>query len=145
MYWLDRNEIDVMAGRCLIESGATGRAEPLLSRAIANYPQEHSRGIALYLSWLTESRARAGDPDAARETPEGERSCGFTVPSARSDNRLEAIERLLPAEGCTGPTVSTESGEGRKATTPEQCHRATSRTTGAWSDAPLPLRSSRST
>jgi transcriptional regulator with XRE-family HTH domain len=34
-YWLNRSEIDVMAGRCMIELGDPASAEPLLSEAIA--------------------------------------------------------------------------------------------------------------
>lgn len=40
VYWLDRTEIDVMAGRCLIELGHPAAAEPLLTNAIASYPAE---------------------------------------------------------------------------------------------------------
>ncbi len=42
VYWLDRKQIDVMAGRCLIELGDPATAEPLLSGAIAAYTPEHA-------------------------------------------------------------------------------------------------------
>ncbi|MBQ6639915.1 MAG: helix-turn-helix transcriptional regulator [Saccharopolyspora sp.] len=95
-YWLNRAEIDVMAGRCLIELGAPGKAAPLLSSAIATYPAEHAREVALYLSWLAESHARAGEFDAAREALERGRSYSSAMPSARTDARLDAVQRLLP-------------------------------------------------
>lgn len=95
VYWLNRAEIEVMAGRCLIELGSPHEAEPLLSAAIATYPAEHAREVALYLSWLAESHARAGDLDAARETLERGRCCSSAMPSARTDVRMDAVERLL--------------------------------------------------
>lgn len=95
VYWLDRKEIDVMAGRCLIELGRPADAEPLLSSAIASYPAEHAREIALYLSWLAESHARAADPDAAWESLRRARSYVDTMPSERASSRLADVERLL--------------------------------------------------
>lgn len=96
VYWLNRAEIDVMAGRCMIELGQPREAEPLLSAAIASYPHEHAREVALYRSWLAESYARAGDLDAAREALDSAKQYGSEMPSARSDTRFEAVERLLP-------------------------------------------------
>jgi hypothetical protein len=49
VYWLDGTEIDVMAGRCMIELGNSA-AEPLLTNAIMSYPTDHAREVALYLS-----------------------------------------------------------------------------------------------
>ncbi|MDA3624235.1 helix-turn-helix transcriptional regulator [Saccharopolyspora sp. WRP15-2] len=95
VYWLNRNEIDVMAGRCMIELGRPNDAEPLLANAIANYPPEHAREVALYLTWLAESHARAGDLDAARQAIQRARSYAETVSSARTDLRLEAVQRLV--------------------------------------------------
>ncbi|HET9256369.1 MAG TPA: hypothetical protein VFO16_14380 [Pseudonocardiaceae bacterium] len=68
VYWLNRAEIDVMAGRRTIELGDSHAAEPLFTNAIASYPADHAREVALYLSWLAEAYARAGIVDAARDT-----------------------------------------------------------------------------
>jgi hypothetical protein len=87
VYWLDRKEIDVMAGRCLIELGDPVNAEPLLSYAIAGYAPGHAREIALYRTWLAESYARAGVVDAAQGT----------------------IDRARRADGVPGPAVLTAS------------------------------------
>lgn len=72
VYWLNRTEIDVMAGRCMIELGNPTAAEPLLTNAIISYPTDHAREIALYLSWLAEAYLKAGTLDAARHTYPGE-------------------------------------------------------------------------
>jgi transcriptional regulator with XRE-family HTH domain len=95
VYWLNRAEIDVMAGRCMIELGAPGRAEPLLSGAVATYPEEHSREVALYLSWLAESYARTGELDAARATLERAKGFASRMPSTRTDDRFKAVENLI--------------------------------------------------
>src|SRR5262249_41624165 len=52
VYWLDRNELDGMAGRCMVELGNPAVAEPLLTNAITSYPTAHAREVALYLSCL---------------------------------------------------------------------------------------------
>ncbi|MFC7340450.1 hypothetical protein [Saccharopolyspora griseoalba] len=99
VYWLDRNEIDVMAGRCLIELGRPARAEPLLTNAVSQYPSEHARESALYLSWLVEAHARAGDLDAARDAAERAQAFAASTPSARVDARLRTLRSLLPELG----------------------------------------------
>jgi transcriptional regulator with XRE-family HTH domain len=96
VYWLDRNEIDVMAGRCLIELGDPVSAEPLLSNAISGYAPEHAREVALYRTWLSESYARAGMLDAARSTINRARKAANKVNSARLERRVLEVERLLP-------------------------------------------------
>ena len=53
-YWLNREEIDVMAGRCFTELKKPGRAEPLLRSATASYNNTLIRENSLYLSWLAE-------------------------------------------------------------------------------------------
>lgn len=99
VYWLDQTEIDVMAGRCLIELGDPERAAPLLSRAVAGYAPGHSREIALYLTWLAESYARAGVLDAAHETIERARRAGRSVNSARLARRIGDVDRLVAGSG----------------------------------------------
>jgi transcriptional regulator with XRE-family HTH domain len=96
VYWLDRKEIDVMAGRCLIELGDPVSAEPLLSKAIAGYSPNRAREIALYRTWLAESYARAGMLDAACSTIDRARAAANKVNSARLDRRVLEVERLLP-------------------------------------------------
>jgi hypothetical protein len=96
VYWLDRKEIDVMAGRCLIELGDPLTAEPLLSGAIAAYKPEHAREVALYRTWLAESYAHAGVFDAARDTISRAQKTARGVNSARLDRRIGDVELLLP-------------------------------------------------
>jgi transcriptional regulator with XRE-family HTH domain len=96
VYWLDRREIDVMAGRCLIELGDPVAAEPLLSSAIDAYTPEHAREVALYRTWLAESYARAGVFDAARYVLGKAETAASKLGSARLDRRVDDVARMLP-------------------------------------------------
>lgn len=95
VYWLNRTEIDVMAGRCLIELGDPVAAGPLLSAAIASYTPEHTREIALYQTWLAEAYSHARVLDAARDTLDRAQKAARKVNSARLDRRIGEVERLL--------------------------------------------------
>ncbi|SDH55426.1 Helix-turn-helix domain-containing protein [Actinokineospora alba] len=94
VYWMNRAEIDVMAGRCLIELNNPTAAEPLLSGAIDTYEAEHVREVALYLSWLAESYARAGELDAARSTLNRARKVSAGINSARLDSRIREVIQI---------------------------------------------------
>lgn len=95
VYWLNRAEINVMAGRCLIELGKPAQAEPLLADAIAGYDRDHAREVALYQTWLAEAYANTGELDAARATVDRARRAADRVNSTRLDVRVRYIERLV--------------------------------------------------
>lgn len=95
VYWLDRKEIDVMAGRCLIELGEPARAEPLISDAVAAYAPEHAREVALYRTWIAEAYARSGDLDAARVALRKARKTGEGVNSTRLNARVAHVARVV--------------------------------------------------
>ncbi|MGH4025737.1 MAG: helix-turn-helix domain-containing protein [Pseudonocardiaceae bacterium] len=97
VYWLDRKEIDMMAGRCLVELGAPQAAEPLISSTIKSYDTSHVREVALYLSWLTEAYARAGVLDAARDTLARTRTAARRIKSTRVELRINEIAELIPS------------------------------------------------
>ncbi|WP_424184220.1 helix-turn-helix domain-containing protein [Actinokineospora sp. G85] len=95
VYWLSRDEIDVMAGRCLIELGDPTAARPLLAAAVDAYDEDHIREKALYMTWLAEALADAGDLDGARATLDGIRALADQVQSSRLDLRVANIERRV--------------------------------------------------
>nr|WP_246002703.1 transcriptional regulator [Allorhizocola rhizosphaerae] len=95
VYWLNRSEIDVMAGRCYIETGAPWAAEPLLTSALASYNSSHLREVALYQTWLAESYTRAGELDAACTVLGQARVIADRIESARLQRRITAIDRLI--------------------------------------------------
>jgi transcriptional regulator with XRE-family HTH domain len=95
VYWLNRTEINVMAGRCLIELGKPAQAEPLLTDAIAGYDTDHAREVALYQTWLAQAYANTGELDAARSTVGRARRAADRVNSTRLDVRVRYVERLV--------------------------------------------------
>ncbi|SHF07672.1 helix-turn-helix domain-containing protein [Streptoalloteichus hindustanus] len=103
VYWLDRREIDVMAGRCWIALGQPQRAEPLLSRALATDDSGHAREMALYLTWLAEGYVQSGNHDAARETLVRARQAALGVASVRLEERLRQVAQSTgqpPGQRC---------------------------------------------
>jgi hypothetical protein len=95
VYWLDRNEIDIMAGRCLIELGDPASAEPLITHAVADYTPEHAREVALYRTWIAEAHARSGELDAAHAALDAARTTGRGVNSTRLTSRIDHVARLI--------------------------------------------------
>jgi transcriptional regulator with XRE-family HTH domain len=95
VYWMSRDEIDVMAGRCLIELGDPVAAAPLLAAAIDRYDHTHAREVALYRTWLAESCARAGELDAARATLTEAGADSSDVNSTRLARRMGEVELLV--------------------------------------------------
>ncbi|MGM1062632.1 helix-turn-helix transcriptional regulator [Saccharothrix sp. Mg75] len=52
VYWVDRTEIDIMAGRCWAELHRPLRAVPVLESALSRFDDTQARDKALYLTWL---------------------------------------------------------------------------------------------
>lgn len=60
-YWVDRDEIAIMTGRCWAELHRPLRAIPALEDALARYDDTRARDKALYLSWLAAAYLDAGE------------------------------------------------------------------------------------
>jgi len=95
VYWLNREEIDVMAGRCFTELRQPARAEPLLRSAISGYDNALVRENSLYLSWLAEDYILLNEIDLAAEIATQVLELGSRANSARTDERLRHLARLL--------------------------------------------------
>lgn len=95
VYWLNREEIDVMAGRCYTELHKPTKAEPLLRNAIEQYNQALVRENALYLSWLAEDYVQLGDIDQAADISTRIAALAAHTNSARTDARLHHVAKQL--------------------------------------------------
>ena len=95
VYWLNREEIDVMAGRCYTELKQPARAEPLLRNATSGYDNTLIRENSLYLSWLAEDYILLNEIDLAAEIATHVLELGSRANSARTDERLRHLARLL--------------------------------------------------
>lgn len=95
LYWLNREEVDVMAGRCLTELGQPAKAVSLLSSALAAYDSVSVREIALYQSWLAEDHILLGDVDTAVDLASQVLELGIRADSWRTDDRLAHLAGLI--------------------------------------------------
>ena len=105
VYWLNREEIDVMAGRCYTELGKPDRAERLLTNALSRYNGSLVRENSLYLSWLAEDYVQLGDIEHAADIAVRMAALAARTNSARTDARLRYIARqLAPHKGTPSVT-----------------------------------------
>jgi tetratricopeptide (TPR) repeat protein len=91
VYWLNREEIDVMAGRCYTELGRPAQAEKLLTGAIGRYDQTLIRENSLYLSWLAEDYVQLGEVEHAADMATRMAILAGRTNSARADTRLRFL------------------------------------------------------
>jgi hypothetical protein len=105
LYWLNREEIDVMAGRCYTELKKPARAEPLLTNAMARYDQTLVRENSLYLSWLAEDHVQLGEIEHAAAIALQMAALAARTNSARTDTRLRYLAKQLgPYRGTASVT-----------------------------------------
>ena len=95
VYWLNREEIDVMAGRCFTELKRPKPAIELLSDAVLRYDDTHTREMALYLSWLAEAHIYAGDIEKAAAIASRALELSAGVTSSRGVERIKLVRGLL--------------------------------------------------
>lgn len=95
VYWLTAEEVQVMAGRVWTELRRPLRAVPPLREAIAAYPQDMTREVALYLTWLGEALAMGGEVEEAATVGLRALDLSRRAGSARSDLRVDALRRAL--------------------------------------------------
>jgi transcriptional regulator with XRE-family HTH domain len=95
VYWLSKEEIDVMAGRCFTELKQPARAEPLLRNATSGYDNTRIRENSLYLSWLAEDYILLNEIDRASEIATQVWELGSRADSERTDERVRHLARLL--------------------------------------------------
>jgi hypothetical protein len=105
LYWLNRQEIDVMAGRCYTELRNPARAESLLTSAMARYDPALVRENSLYLSWLAEDYVQLGEIDHAAGIALQMAALAARTNSARTDTRLRYLAKQLgPYRGVASVT-----------------------------------------
>ncbi|MQY11497.1 hypothetical protein SRB5_16160 [Streptomyces sp. RB5] len=93
--WMDETELQIMTGRCWTELRRPLRAVPVLEAALASYDDVHARDKSLYLSWLAEAYATAGEfEQAAMHTGRALDLC-TGVASVRPRQRLTPVLKLL--------------------------------------------------
>jgi transcriptional regulator with XRE-family HTH domain len=95
VYWLNEDEISVMAGRCFVELGQGGRAISRLSDVLDRYDKRHTRELALYTSWLAEAQVQQGEIEEAVALSYRTLELTSQISSARSDDRIRVLLNKL--------------------------------------------------
>ncbi|MGH3342730.1 MAG: helix-turn-helix domain-containing protein [Carbonactinosporaceae bacterium] len=104
VYWVDRDELDVLAGRCLTELRRPLKAEPLLRSVLARYDESRARETSLYLTWLAEGYLHANEIEQASVAAAHALDLSATVNSARVRSRVATVrQHMQPYQG--SPTV----------------------------------------
>ncbi|MGH2770924.1 MAG: helix-turn-helix domain-containing protein [Actinomycetota bacterium] len=95
VYWLNRDEMDVMAGRCYTELRQPKQAEPLLRRVLDHYNEGFTRETLLYSSWLAESYVQTEDIDEAVMQATRALVLSTRVNSSRGKERVQLLQQRL--------------------------------------------------
>lgn len=97
VYWLNRDEIEVMVGRCYTELGRPERAARRLRAVLDRYDDDRAREKALYTSWLAEDYIQIGDIDQAAAEATDALIMSSRVNSARGRDRVALVRaKLMP-------------------------------------------------
>ena len=106
VYWLDPDEITVMAGRCYVELGQPDRAIPLLSGVLERYDERQARESALYTSWLTRRTYRRATSTRPRTSAGRTLDLSSSTSSSRGDDRVALLRSRLDPYAAV-PAVGT--------------------------------------
>lgn len=104
--WVGRAELDIMAGRCWTELRRPLRAVPLIIRGLAGFDDAHARDKALYLTWLAEAYATAGEVEEAVAVAVRAVELADGVASARPRRRIEHVVSRLALDHGSVPAVA---------------------------------------
>ncbi|MFK4100822.1 helix-turn-helix domain-containing protein [Streptomyces sp. NPDC019531] len=104
--WVDRVELDIMAGRCWTELRRPLRAVPLLMRGLGEFDDAHARDASLYSTWLAEAYTTAGEVEEAARVVGRAVELADGVASARPRRRIEQVVSALALDHGTVPAVA---------------------------------------
>lgn len=108
VYWLNEDEINVMAGRCYVELGVADRAVSLLAGVLDHYDERMARELALYTSWLAEAQGMLGNIDEAVAAAARTLELTARVSSARADARVNLVWQKLKPHQATQAVADFE-------------------------------------
>lgn len=91
VYWINRDESAIMAGRCWAELHEPSRAVPILQSLTAPYDDTHAREMSLYSAWLAGSYVDAGDIEAATASAHRAVDLSHQTASPRTDAVLRTM------------------------------------------------------
>ncbi|MFB7905821.1 transcriptional regulator [Kitasatospora sp. NPDC056076] len=95
LYWVNRDEQEIMQARVYTQLRRPLRAAPLLRKVLATYDASHAREFSLYASWLAVALADANEPEEAAETAHRMFQVLAGVPSSRAQDRSKVVVAAL--------------------------------------------------
>jgi hypothetical protein len=105
VFWVDDNELNIMAGRCWTELRRPLRAVPTLEAVLARYEDTHARDKSLYLTWLAHAYIDAGEVEQAAATTVRATELSIGVASVRPRARIGKVAQRLQSHR-TLPSVA---------------------------------------
>ncbi|MFF4648033.1 transcriptional regulator [Streptomyces sp. NPDC001389] len=95
LYWVNRDEQEVMQARVCTQLHRPLRAVPLLRKVLASYDASHAREYALYNSWEVVALLDANEPEAAAASADRMFGVLAGIPSARALDRSNVVVSAL--------------------------------------------------
>ncbi|MDN3059382.1 XRE family transcriptional regulator [Streptomyces sp. SRF1] len=96
-YWVQRPEVDMLTGSCMLDLGRPADAQRHFSRADAAYGPEYVRTHVLYLSRMATAQLQQRQVDAACASTSQALTLAADVHSGRSSDHVrDAVKQLLP-------------------------------------------------
>ena len=102
-YWVDKDEVAIMTGRCWAELHRPLRAIPALEDALTRYDDTRARDKALYLSWLASAYLDAGEIEHATTITGRVLDLSEGLASNRPAGRLALMLERLQAHRSLAP------------------------------------------
>ncbi|MEV7090839.1 hypothetical protein AB0O07_34115 [Streptomyces sp. NPDC093085] len=97
VYWINRDESEIMAGRCWAELRQPKKAVPILEGLTAPYDETHAREVGLYACWLAGSYLDAGALDEATHAADRAANLSYHTASPRLNDWVkDTLTRFEP-------------------------------------------------
>ncbi|MBT2383836.1 helix-turn-helix transcriptional regulator [Streptomyces sp. ISL-11] len=103
VYWINREETQIMAGRCWAELRQPKKAVPILEGLTTPYDDTHAREVGLYACWLAGSYLDAGALDEATASAERAATLSFHTASPRLNDWVSGtLDKFRPHQDHAG-------------------------------------------
>lgn len=95
VFWVDDNELEIMAGRCWTVLRRPLRAVPTLEAVLKRYDDTHARDKSMYLSWLAHAYIDAGEIEHGTAVASRAVQLATGVSSVRPLQHIDTVLRRL--------------------------------------------------
>ncbi|MFD0204283.1 MULTISPECIES: hypothetical protein [Saccharothrix] len=95
VFWVDEDEMKIMAGRCWTQLRRPLRAVPVLEEVLSRYGDTHARDKAMYLASLAHAYLDAEEVERAAAVTERAARLAAGVGSVRPAEKIQKVVRRL--------------------------------------------------